>query len=81
MLFKTDKIRNNKSYFITISFTNITLQFLVTIASLILAINAITEAGNKCATGAVSMLFFGLIFGILLIAMIIVQFSIRNKAK
>lgn len=81
LLFKKEKIRNSSNYFISVSLINILLQFLVTIASLILSVMAISETGTKCATGAVAMILFGFIFGIILIAMIIVQFVTIKKTK
>ncbi len=81
LLFKKQKIRNNLNYFISISLINILLQFLVTITSLILSVMAISETGAKCATGAAGMIFFGFIFGIILIAIIIAQFVTIKKTK
>jgi len=72
--------RKRKTSFILFSIFNILLEFFLTFVSFILAIRGISAAGNKCATGAVAMFLFGFIAGMLLLAVIIVQFSI-NKNK
>ena len=81
LCFRNAKIKSKSIYFLSFSVFNLFLQFLVTIISVILAVYAITEAGIKCATGAVGMIFFGFIIGTLLLAMIIVQNSLIKNSK
>lgn len=74
-------LKTKISYFIIFSILNLLLQIVVTILSLNLAVNAISEAGIKCATGAVGILFFGFIFGTVLLTMIIIQFTKIKKTQ
>lgn len=78
---KINKIRNNKIYFFLLSISNLILHLIATVLSLILAINAITNDGNKCASGAAGMLFFAFIFGAVLLILILLQFISLNKTK
>lgn len=78
-LFKNTTIKSKTIYFLSFSILNLLLQIVVAIVSMILAVYAITEAGIKCATGAVGILFFGFILGTVLLAMIIIQYTKIKK--
>ena len=69
---KTRNLQIKVSYLVVCILTTI-IHFVCTIISFLLAINAITSAGNKCATGAVGMFFFSFVIWLVMILTIIFQ--------
>ena len=70
-----------KPEFIIICALTAVLQFIVTIASVIIAIFAITEDGNKCATGAVGMIAISFFISIFVLLIIFFQIGIQIEKK
>ena len=67
--------------FIFVCIISLTLQFITTILSFLLAIYSITGSGNKCATGAVGIFFFSFVITIFMLIVIIIQFLSRKNTN
>jgi uncharacterized membrane protein len=70
-----------KTRFIFICLISLFLQIILTIVSVVLSVFAITENGEKCATGAVGMIAISFFISIIMLLVIIIQFGLRIKYR
>ena len=73
-----------KTKFILICSISFLLQIILTIFSIVLSVFAITESGEKCATGAVGMIAISFFISIIMLLIIIIQLAYtygRNKIR
>lgn len=69
---------NNLKKFGVICFLSIVFQIVLTFVSFFLMIFAITNSGNKCATGAAGIFAISFFISIFLFFLILLQFFRRN---
>ena len=64
--------------YIGLCLVSLILQFGITIISFIFSIRSMSSGGNRCATGAVGIFFFSFLITVLMLVVMLLQFS-RGK--